>query len=437
MTRTTILGWAATVVAGISIVAGGWAWSLPGPLGWPFVPTWAVTAGLAVLGVAVSRRRPEPVVVLAAMAITGSILVDLTFLEGHALRDLDLYLKAGLHFRLGQPVYLDGLVSVRPPDPADYPFVYPPPTLPVAAVLSMLPAGLVTIGWLAGMVGAALLGLHRIGLRGWWLIAFLAWPPLAEGLYVGNVAVLLFLLFAIAPWSGVGLVVGPLLKLPSAVLSLWLIAERRWRDFVLGLLIVAALVVVSLPLTGLGAWTAWLDGLTWFARSQPLVPSTFYGIALDRYLPALAVSIIGFGLLGLASLARGRPLLARLGVVSVVVSPSLYAHGFMVALPALLELRAIALWTALAFTAAPLGPAWFVALAIVVAGWFVPGLQRGATGNAGPGSEAGLHPLGQFAEPWPDAPADGRARLRDGLSRTGWRRRRRDRRAGCSGSRRP
>ena len=91
---------------------------------------------------------------------------------------------------------------------------------------------------------------------------------------------------------------------------------------------------------------------------------------------------IGFGLLGLASLARGRALLARLGLVSVVVSPSLYAHGFMVALAALLELRAIALWTALAFTAAPLNPAWFGALAIVVLGWFAPGLKRSASSES-------------------------------------------------------
>ena len=216
MTRTAIPGWAAVAVAGLSIVAGGWAWSLPGPLGWPLVPTWAIGVAIALVVLAGRRRRLDPVVVLAVMASVGSILVDLTFLEGHAFRDLDLYLKAGLHFRLGQPVYLDGLVSARPPDPADYPFVYPPPTLPIAAVLSLLPVGLVTIGWLAAMVAAALVGLHRIGLRGWWLIAFLAWPPFAEGLYVGNVAVLLFLFFAIAPWSGVGLVVGPLLKLPSA-----------------------------------------------------------------------------------------------------------------------------------------------------------------------------------------------------------------------------
>ncbi len=416
MTRTTIPGWAAVAVAGLSIVAGGWAWSLPGPLGWPLVPTWAFGVAIVLVVLAGRRHRLDPVVVLAVMASVGSILVDLTFLEGHAFRDLDLYLKAGLHFRLGQPVYLDGLVSARPPDPADYPFVYPPPTLPIAAVLSLLPVGLVTIGWLAAMVAAALVGLHRIGLRGWWLIAFLAWPPFAEGLYVGNVAVLLFLFFAIAPWSGVGLVVGPLLKLPSAVISLWLIAERRWRAIGRGLLVVAVLILASLPLTGFDAWTAWLDGLAWFARSQPLVPSTFYGIALDRYLPAIAVSIIGFGLLGLASLARGRALLARLGLVSVVVSPSLYAHGFMVALAALLELRAIALWTALAFTAAPLNPAWFGALAIVVLGWFAPGLKRSASSESELESEPSLHPLGRATEPWPDAPADESAQLRDGLS---------------------
>ena len=128
------------------------------------------------------------------------------------------------------------------------------------------------------------------------------------------------------------------------------------------------------------------------------------------------MSIIGFGLLGLASLARGRALLARLGLVSVVVSPSLYAHGFMVALATLLELRAIALWTAIAFTAAPLNPAWFGALAIVVLGWFAPGLKRSASSEAGLDSEASLHPLGRATEPWPDAPADESAQLRDGSS---------------------
>jgi len=257
-------------------------------------------------------------------------------------------------------------------------------------------------------VAAALIGLARIGLTGWWRIAFLAWPPFAEGIYVGNVAVFLFLFVALAPWSGVGLVLGPLLKPPSAVISLWLVAERRWRDLVVGLAILGGIVLVTLPLTGPGLWADWLAGLGWFARSQPLVPATFYGIALDRYLPALAVTLIGFGLLGLAVLAHGRPLLGRLGLVSVAVSPSLYAHGFMVALPALLELRALGLWAALAFTAGPPGPAWFGTLAIVVIGWFVSVLKRPAAPRADgrfvdETLEEQLHPLGLAREPWPGA----------------------------------
>ncbi|HEY7828179.1 MAG TPA: glycosyltransferase family 87 protein [Candidatus Limnocylindrales bacterium] len=397
-------GWAAAAAAGASIALAGLPSSLPPPLDWPFSPTWLIAVGLVLGLLLIRRRRVEPVLVLAVMAIVGWVLVDLTFLEGRLLRDLDLYAKSGLHFRLHQPVYLDHLVSVRPPDPTDYPFVYPPPSLPIAAAISILPADALRIAWLVGSTGAALLGLHRIGLRGWWLIAFLAWPPVAEGIYVGNVAIVLFLLFALAPWSGVGLVVGPLLKPASAVLGLWLVVERRWREIGLGLLIVIGLVLASLAVTGIDPWSAWLAGLSWYARSQPEVPATFYGIALERYLPALVVGLAGIGLLGLALLVRGRALLARLGVVSVLISPSLYAHGFIVALPALLELRATVVWAALAFMAAPLGPTWLIAPAIVLASWGLPGLRRGlGTTEVRPGDDW-LQPLRPAPRPWPGAP---------------------------------
>ncbi len=399
-----LAGWAAAAAVGASIVLAGWTSSLPQPLGWPFGPSWLAAVGL-ILGVAlIVRRRLEPVLVLAVMAIVGWVLVDLTFLEGRALRDLDLYLKAGLHFRLGQPVYLDHLVSARPVDPTDYPFVYPPPALPLAAALSILPADAIRIACLVGSIGAALVGLQRIGLRGWWLVAFLAWPPVVEGIYVGNVAILLFLLFAIAPRTGLGLVVGPLLKPASGTLGLWLVAERRWREIGLGLLIVIVLVLASLAVTGTDPWPAWLAGLAWFARSQPEVPATFYGIALDRYLPVLVTGAIGIGLLGLALLVRGRALLARLGVVTVVISPSLYAHGFSVALPALLELRALAVWAALGLMAAPLGPAWLIAPAIVAASWGLPGLRRGPSTAELDRGDDWIHPLRRATGPWPGAP---------------------------------
>jgi hypothetical protein len=121
-------------------------------------------------------------------------------------------------------------------------------------------------------------------------------------------------------------------------------------------------------------------------------------------LPALVVGLAGIGLLGLALLVRGRALLARLGVVSVLISPSLYAHGFIVALPALLELRAEAVWAALAFMAAPLGPTWLIAPAIVLASWGLPGLRRGlGTTEVRPGDDW-LQPLRPAPRPWPGAP---------------------------------
>ena len=49
-------------------------------------------------------------------------------------------------------------------------------------------------------------------------------------------------------------------------------------------------------------------------------------------------------------LARGREGLARLGLASVVASPSLYIHGFVFAVPSFLRLRAEWLWLAAGMT---------------------------------------------------------------------------------------
>ena len=136
--------------------------------------------------------------------------------------------------------------------------------------------------------------------------------------------------------------------------------------------------------------------------SQPFVPRTFYGLALAEYVPGLLALGAAVAVLLAALLVRGRSGLARLGVATVVASPSLYAHGFTIALPALLELRALAFWTAIAITSVPGGLTWFAALALVVAGsWFLPVLRRSAEDGRRPEDE--LHPLADVADPWPAA----------------------------------
>ena len=408
MNRTTIGGWLLVAAVCAYLAFEDAPWRVPMPAGVPIVPLLAVLVGLLAAASLLITGRLEPVTVLAALAIVAGLLFDATFFEGTAFRDLGIYLKAGLHFRLDQPIYLTGLVTALPADPTGYPYLYPPPTLPFAAFLSLLPGPVVTIGWEAALLSAALAGLRLLGLGWRWSLVLLAWPPFAQALYVGNVALPLFLLFVAGPWAGGGLLAGTLLKPQGAIAGLWLLRERRWRAVLNGVLVLAVLVLLTLPLAGLDRWSAWLDGLHWFSQSQPLVPRTFYGMAPAEYVPggiALGAALV---VIVLALLARGRTGLARIGVATVVASPSLYAHGFTVALPALLELRAMVFWTAIALTSVSGGPPWFAALGLVMASWFLPVLRRQGAGSATAASdrEEALHPLGVVAEPWPGAPAE-------------------------------
>jgi len=87
--------------------------------------------------------------------------------------------------------------------------------------------------------------------------------------------------------------------------------------------------------------------------------------------------------------SRGQPLLtgneiaAFLTVVVVTVG-----------LAAFLRLRPFWFWVVMALTSTVLGPGWWLAVAIGVAGWYLLPLQRQ------PGSAGDLHPLAAGREPW-------------------------------------
>ncbi len=63
-------------------------------------------------------------------------------------------------------------------------------------------------------------------------------------------------------------------------------------------------------------------------------------------------------------------------MATVVASPSLFSHGFLVALPALLGLRPMALWLALGITSVAPGLAWWLAILVVLVATVLPGLQK-------------------------------------------------------------
>ena len=373
-------------------------WDLPWSGGPSFGPVWIVATTLAIAGWSATGRRPRALAAVAIGTVTAMLLTDVAYLaSGRELRDLDIYLRAGDQFAAGAPVYLDHVLMERPDEPPGYPFLYPPVTLPLFAGLGALPDAVARTGWVAGSVGAAVAALRLFGLPWRWVAVLLAWPPVFQGIQVGNVAVLVALLFAAAPRWPAGLVLAPIFKIYSGLAAAWLVREGRWRALAAGIAIVAGACLATLPLTGPGRWAEWWRGLDLFRASQPFLPASLYGFGLLFFVPGWAAIAAAGAVFAAAVHTAGRSGLARLGLATAVASPSLYSHGLIMGLPALLELRAIALWGALAITAVSPGLGWWLAIGLTVVAWFVPTLRRDPAA-AGEGAE--WHPLPTGIGPW-------------------------------------
>jgi hypothetical protein len=374
-----VLAWLAVALLIGYILGATYDWRLPDKNGTSFGPVWA---GLSVVGLVLAwviRRRWEPLLVAVVAIAVASLLTDLVQFNGQLLRDLGIYLRAGEHFAAGAPVYLSTAVTEAPIDKTTYPFLYPPPTLPIVAALAALPHPLIEAGWLVGSAAAAVAGLRLLGLSPRWALATLLWPPFFQGLYVGNVAVPAFALFAAAPWFGAGLILATVFKPYSGLAALWLVRERRFGSIVIGGAILAGFALVTLPLVGVDSWRDWIEGLRLYAISQPVVPALL-GFSLGAYLPGWLPLVAALAALGWAWLGRGFDGLARFGVATVVGSPSLFAHGFLVALPAFLALRPLALWLALGITSVAPGLGWWLSIVLVVVASVATELRRSTDG---------------------------------------------------------
>ena len=400
--------WLLPVLLGAYVLYATIDWEVPQPGGIRFGPLWVGVTLAAGIGWIAAGRRMTAIAATALGSIAAMVLTDITFIVGQNLRDLHLYLHAGRHFLDGEPVYLDRLFTVRPVDLSTFPFLYPPPTLPVFAIMSLLPQLLVDVAWVAASIGAAVLLLRLIGIRGWWTLVFLAWPPLFQGIEVGNVSVFAGLLFALAPWLGAGLVVAAVFKLYSGLAALWLVRQRRWLDLVVGIAVVVGAALVTLPLTGIDRWREWLAGLDWYRASQPMLPGSLYGFGLVRYLPFVPFVAVAALVTIVALRSRGREGLARLGLATVVASPSLYTHGLIVAVPALLLLRPRWMWLALGTMSVAPGIGWWTGIGLTVLAWVIPVLRRAESAweIAASADDDALHPLPRGATPWPTAEAD-------------------------------
>ena len=360
-----------------ALATGGVAW--PNGSACPYWLAWlvatAIAIGLATAGAALLRPSSpslRPVEALAIAAVLLMLMTDVT-LAWQPLRDLGIYLKAGHHFLDGLPVYMQAPLATQPDDRTAYPFLYPPPALPLFGLLALMPEWLARAMWVAVSVGLAVTALRLFGVPWRWAAPALLWPPLFEGVWVGNVAVPALALFAIGPRLGASLVLGAVFKPYTGLAALWLALEGRWRQLLAGIAAMALLAAATLPLTGPGAWSDWLDGLRAYQDSQPLLPG-LYGFGLPRYLPYVLYVALAVAAVLAALRARGREALARFGVATVVASPSLFGHGLLVAVPAMLRLRGPWLWLALGLVSLPHGPWLWLGVAVVAASWLVPSM---------------------------------------------------------------
>jgi hypothetical protein len=322
------------------------------------------------------------------------------------LRDLGIYLKAGHHFLAASPVYLQVALHSRPADLSNYPFLYPPLTLPFFAALAMLPEIAVQATWVAGSIGLALVAMRTIGLKWRWACLALLWPPLFQGILVGNVSVPALALLAIAPRLGGGLVVAAVFKLYTGIAALWLVRSRRWLDLAAGIGVVLLVGLVTLPVTHIEAWRQWLDALRLYQVSQQNL-DLLYGFGLARFVPLWIFLLLAVAAVLAALAASGKEGLARISSATIVASPSLWGHGLLVAVPSMLYLRPAWFWLGVAITSVPDGVQWWWLPALIVASWFIPALRRQPVEPAVQPRSDPMDPMADGAsEPWPGIPVE-------------------------------
>ncbi len=347
-----------------------------------------------VVGVVIGRSRgsgPRPTDVLVGAAVWSFVVVDLRIFGGAAFRDLGIYLRAGRDYLDGDTVYTLVPLTSIPPDTSQFPFVYPPITLPFFGLLAALPRVFVVAAWEIGSVATAVFALRWFGVSWLWVPVLLAWPPFVEGLWVGNVAIPSILFLAAGfrvPWL---LLCGPVFKLQFGASAPWIVRERRWADLLIGLSVLFGLAVITLPFVGIGAWASWIQGLQAFQASGVSLPALF-GSPLSAYLPYAIFLMVATATILAGVVASGRAGLSRLAVGSVVASPTLYRHGLLPLLPGLLRLDEVLLWVALGIVTNPTGMWLSVSLAGLGTFWS----RRSQPPHS-------VHPIGGNLDVWPVA----------------------------------
>lgn len=386
-----------SVLVGLGLAAGGWLiWSWLG-LGQGIETVIAVSFvfGGLIRGRGSARSVASAVVIAA---VTTWLTFDFSRLQDAPLRDLHLYLGAGSTTLAGGSPYLTAPITTTA-DRDLLPFVYPPFTIPLFELLAIVPRLVADVLWVGTSIAAVVAALWLLGVRGRWLVVLVAWPAVAQGIAVGNVASFTFFLYALGFRVGAAIVLSGSFKVQSMIPILWLVVERRWRQLIAGFAIIAVIALISVPIVGLHTWLAWPDGLIHFQESLARFPQLESRSLVRRLGPTLAL-VVSIVAVGFALMARGRNALARYGLASIIASPTLYVHGLSPLLAGMLILGPELLWFTLA-----LGP-WSVGSWVLMAVVGLALLRARGTDLRSPDDlsieRADLHPAGRRGQVWPE-----------------------------------
>jgi len=290
-----------------------------------------------------------------------------------------------------------------PPGP-DLPFLYPPAVLPFVAPLLALPRAAVLLGAILVCGVAASWALWRLRIPPSVWVFVLAWPPFAEGIVGANVQVVLFALFvalffrsdkqtaayhptpqdpaapllasetrrvAVSRDARNGVLATLIAAFKGSQAHAWAyLLFRRPRAAIVGLAIVAAVVLATLPFTGIGVWADWIAQVRRAAD-----PSwALAGIAIGKHLPVVLALAISVGsIVALAFVPRAQAG-AWVGVLAVIGAPSLHTFGLLFLVPAMLVIRREIALVAALFVAIYTEPGMWIGIALVV-GSFVAGAR--------------------------------------------------------------
>ena len=299
--------------------------------------------------------------------------------------DLTIPLRAAQRWVAGQPPYLASDFLNLPPKPL--PFLYPPYVLPFLVPLLQLPRDVVIGTWELVCLGAAMVTLDRFAIpRRWWPLA-LAWTPLAEAIWNGNLHVILLAAFACAFWqrSGTrpwtpeprdleaqdhagrtGVLAAAVGIVKVSQVQPWVLeARHNWRGAVLGAALFGGIALATLPCTGLSVYADWLHQLQ--RAANPAWRSI--GWPLAEYLPEPLPLVITLGSIPVVALLPRRDAAVWTGLLMIAASATILNYSWIFAMPAMLRVRReVALVVAFGWTTYQPGVSWaaFALLALTL-----------------------------------------------------------------------